>query len=725
MTAPRPTRIQGTRFVLRQLQVLVPVLGCLACREARAGVDTRVVLDIGVRGEVLGSDLDTRFQIEGSRFSGLGASLSGNGISGAFGKVPTFWDELSLARSGFNGLNAAISNGRLSTTLLGGTVVGRRLQGGSTASPLYGLRSTWKFNQQLSLSASGLMALGASEDEGPFIGAVALAYQPRASSGLSIETAHSRGGKGWQMAAQHRGKRASVRALVRDVDEGFSTAANPNLRTRRSGFSLSTGLRAGGFSLSAGSRRFASGRGGIRGGVAQSSEVRSSGGRDDLDHASIGFSRRGLPSASLYWQRGEQWRLPFSLPGEEEDQDELGLQRTKIKSLGAQVSHRFGSAQAALNFDRSKSSLVDVPLSAQQSDRLSLSLSRLLGRQSTISLRQSWLASARAQANAQQVGQQTDILATYDFSKGARLLLGLQRQDVRSGLFGGNRLISTVGVQFPLSRSMSIGLSLRSFLCGPGNPDDKLQIRVRRLFNFGPTRAANARTSEQRRTLGRIQGRIFDDQNNNGRRDAGEPPLAGVTFALRRNIEASSDAQGLFLFADLSPRPYTLSLVTRTLPLEFAVMGAGEVLVPVASQQTAVIDFPAVRAGQIQGVVFEDADRDGQRGLDEKVMPDAMVVVEGSEVISFSNARGEFTLANLPPRRWKVTVNVAHLGGGFQMTGPSEVEVAPNAAVRGVLLGVAPAPPEVTSSFTKSQPAETEDKILPQLPPLSQATPEN
>jgi protocatechuate 3,4-dioxygenase beta subunit len=79
--------------------------------------------------------------------------------------------------------------------------------------------------------------------------------------------------------------------------------------------------------------------------------------------------------------------------------------------------------------------------------------------------------------------------------------------------------------------------------------------------NFGDTRPS-------------ISGVVYADINNNGVRDAGEPPIAGTTITLTGTnasgaitpIVTTTDANGKYLFADLQPGVYD---VTETQPVGF------------------------------------------------------------------------------------------------------------------------------------------------------------
>lgn len=696
-------RVQENNLAPRRLATLL-VAGVALALPAHAGPQTRVLFNIGMRGEVAGTDINSRLQIDGTgKVTGMRTRLASSHVQGEVGNVNESWDDLSFASRSFSGVKLGVPTGNVTTTLLGGSVGIQDGRGNSAVSPLYGLRAAWNLNSKLSLNVSQLLTPAASEEEGKAISALSFSYALQPKTRLALEMARSDGGNAWQLSAQRTGRNFSAKALYRSADLGFSSAGNPNLLRERNGYAAEMRLKTGPLSLAAASQRFHDGRDG----------------RQFVDSASLGFARRGLPSASLFWQSSEQLSLPFGAldfgngPSQfDETKRALALQPTQARRLGFQIADSIAGTNVALGFNRDQSRLTDTPLSAQSSDRISLSLARPVGARTSARFFQSWNLNSAAQENASQTGMVTQINVNHRLSRGVAVGVGLQRQEIRSGPLHGNALVADLGLQFPLGKNTAVEVQYRTALRGSAalpSGADRVQIRISRNFNVGRQRKANARTVAQRRSLGRIAGRVFDDLNNNGRFDEGEPAVPNVAFSLRGATTQRSDRQGNFRFDDVALRSSQIALVGKTLPIEFAALAAAEVPVTPAAGKTVTVDFPVVRTGKIQGVVFEDANRNGQREADEAGLAGVMVQVENSEVISFTNERGEFTLSNLPPQTCVISVDTASiatatLDGDSEMTrGPLSIQVAPNATVSNVLIGVAQGSREVVNAFDKAE----------------------
>jgi hypothetical protein len=99
-----------------------------------------------------------------------------------------------------------------------------------------------------------------------------------------------------------------------------------------------------------------------------------------------------------------------------------------------------------------------------------------------------------------------------------------------------------------------------------------------------------------------------------------------------------------------------------------------------------------------------DSNHNGVHDAGESAVPNAVVQAEGSEVVSFSDERGEFALCNLPPRNWKVSVNTQYI---VKITKARRRlcadQCSPSSVISDVALGIALPQREVVTSFVKGE----------------------
>jgi hypothetical protein len=160
---------------------------------------------------------------------------------------------------------------------------------------------------------------------------------------------------------------------------------------------------------------------------------------------------------------------------------------------------------------------------------------------------------------------------------------------------------------------------------------------------------------------GTISGVVFDDRNTNGRRDDGEPGVAGVGIGLE-HADADfvrirkTDEQGRFAFDVDEPGLYSL---TKTVPTGWRATTPTEMEVFIVRRPDGSLsrfdraDFGCVRMSTdvgIQGTVFMDHDRDGVRDGNEPgigsvgVMVTSMACEEGGVFIARSDSDGRYSI---------------------------------------------------------------------------------
>ncbi len=221
--------------------------------------------------------------------------------------------------------------------------------------------------------------------------------------------------------------------------------------------------------------------------------------------------------------------------------------------------------------------------------------------------------------------------------------------------------------------------------------------------NFNSERKAPTRSISraQQKLLGQLSGRVFEDRNDNGHWDEGEPGIPGIALNLKGNVKSQADANGQFSFSAIALGDYRVRLITNTLPIALTTLTPTEVPLEVGAGQKLTLDFPVMKTGNIQGVVFRDDNRNGQRDANEAPISEAIVHIQDSDIIACTDEQGRFTLSGLPPRHWKISVDTQTRGDDLAATNsaPIEVAVPSNGEVQGIRLGLAPVQKAVVNTF--------------------------
>jgi uncharacterized repeat protein (TIGR01451 family) len=181
-----------------------------------------------------------------------------------------------------------------------------------------------------------------------------------------------------------------------------------------------------------------------------------------------------------------------------------------------------------------------------------------------------------------------------------------------------------------------------------------------------------------------IGGTVFEDQNHNGVREAGEPLLSGVTITLTgtTGLTTTTDTNGAYSFNNLSPGAYT---VTETDPSGYVSSTPNTFGITLVNTNAAVPDFGDYHGSKITGNVFRD------NGFTTGIANDAVrnggevgvsnLSVKASDGVNntsgLTNANGDYEL--WIPSNFSTTVSVSHLKNpatGTNINGASMVQTS-------------------------------------------------
>ena len=182
------------------------------------------------------------------------------------------------------------------------------------------------------------------------------------------------------------------------------------------------------------------------------------------------------------------------------------------------------------------------------------------------------------------------------------------------------------------------------------------------ISGFLPSSLGAAITPQTHRAAAAIAGHVWQDYNQNGIQDLGEPGLSDVLVVLADETGGFiaytlTDDTGAYRFGDLAPGTY---LVFETDPPGYGSTTPNRVRVSVTAGETATVDFgdALLLVGcfrTVYGVVWHDADLDQVQDPAEMLLDEVVVraVDLQGEVQALTVSRaGEYALRNLPPGRY-------------------------------------------------------------------------
>jgi|GEM_PF-811773 len=176
-------------------------------------------------------------------------------------------------------------------------------------------------------------------------------------------------------------------------------------------------------------------------------------------------------------------------------------------------------------------------------------------------------------------------------------------------------------------------------------------------------------------TKGRLEGNVFVDGNRNGKKDSGEEGVEGLVMVLDQT-KVSSGEEGYYRFPPLKPGDYDFNI--ENLPQQF-VLTERYPSVKIEKGKTTSVPIPLARVSLIQGVVYEDGNRNGQRDAGEEGLPGVRLTLAGDELNeakeTVSDNDGEFRFLDLLPGNYVLSASEKTLSARTTFTTEKELSV--------------------------------------------------
>lgn len=172
-----------------------------------------------------------------------------------------------------------------------------------------------------------------------------------------------------------------------------------------------------------------------------------------------------------------------------------------------------------------------------------------------------------------------------------------------------------------------------------------------------------------------LAGQVFLDENANGRRDDGEPPIPGVRVLIGTQ-SATADSNGAYHAWDLTPfEPVLVRVDSLSLDSPLLVPAFGSVSVQPGPNRFRALDVPITRAGVLEGKVVRDGGR-GVGGVTLVVTHQRTGTVR--RVVTFTD--GDFYLLGVTVGEYDLRVDQRSLDALAMTAEPFPFTLAPSAA---------------------------------------------
>lgn len=175
-----------------------------------------------------------------------------------------------------------------------------------------------------------------------------------------------------------------------------------------------------------------------------------------------------------------------------------------------------------------------------------------------------------------------------------------------------------------------------------------------------------------------VGGRVFEDLDYDGRRDPGEPGVAGVRVLVGSKM-ATSDSDGVFRVWDLLPfEPIPVYVDSLSIDSPLLVPAVGLTTVVPGPNRFRALDIALVAAGVLEGRVVKEV---GGRRTPAGGVPLLLRDRRRGTVRRFTSfSDGAFYIMGVTPGAYSLTVDGSALGGWRMTAQPLEFTLPPSAA---------------------------------------------
>ena len=190
----------------------------------------------------------------------------------------------------------------------------------------------------------------------------------------------------------------------------------------------------------------------------------------------------------------------------------------------------------------------------------------------------------------------------------------------------------------------------------PGNTG--VNKRIEADFNIGMRYLWD--TGVRWESVGSIEGYVFRDLNADGLRQRDEAPVQGIKILLGKDKTAITDEFGYYKFGKVKGKRAFVVLDIMSLPSGFVLTVPQRQEVAIKHSQTVRADFGIISRSEISGIVFYDANDDGEYNRGDVGIKDAVLTLEDGKRVT-TQVDGTYSIRNASVGEHKITLDLNSL----------------------------------------------------------------
>jgi uncharacterized protein (DUF2141 family) len=175
--------------------------------------------------------------------------------------------------------------------------------------------------------------------------------------------------------------------------------------------------------------------------------------------------------------------------------------------------------------------------------------------------------------------------------------------------------------------------------------------------------------------VGRVAADVFIDKNGNGRRDADETGVPGVTIRIDDRSASRTDAGGRSTIDGVREGEYRVSVDQATIPVGFVTLQP-EVRARVTADAKTPVAFALTPGAALQCLVYLDENGNGVRDTSEQGVADVGATLQPLGRVTATDLDGVLLFRDLKPGTYTLTLDGRVLPSNVKLAGVTSYTVA-------------------------------------------------
>ncbi len=229
------------------------------------------------------------------------------------------------------------------------------------------------------------------------------------------------------------------------------------------------------------------------------------------------------------------------------------------------------------------------------------------------------------------------------FSVGA----GYLKDSVKTGM----QFRTTAGVNLPFKQTFQV-----SYYKNPYYNELRFSVSGSLAFWKKKESFSSQLSDESLVDVGKINGRVYADENGNRQYDAGiDSPMSNVRVRLNNGREVKSDVNGNYFFESVPSGEHHLALNLEDVRASLVPANGLDYKVFISPRSVVNTSFRLVKAGSVSGRIYRDFNENRQYDVGEGLTDIRLLSSSGRA--TYSDSDGTFLLSDLPPGEQSIFID--------------------------------------------------------------------